>query len=242
VHVDATDPAFAADAIRLARETPDVDGFIGQVGPGGFSVRQSGSALAPLTIDFTDGRMRQRRRTIGRRQALPRAVGIKPGKTLSVIDCTAGLGRDALVLASLGCVVTMIERSAVLSQMLESAVERAKAVPDLADAIARMTLVSGEAESVLAALETPPDVIYIDPMFPPRDKSALVKREMQLLHTLVGTDEDVFGLLGSAVATGCRRIVVKRPRGARISGIEPDFVVRGKTTDYVVVLSAAVSR
>jgi hypothetical protein len=46
----------------------------------------------------------------GRGEAVAKAVGIKGDYLPDVVDATAGLGRDAFVLASVGCRVRMLER------------------------------------------------------------------------------------------------------------------------------------
>jgi len=63
---------------------------------------------SPIWIDFTEGKNAHRRKFGGGRgQALAKAVSLKHGKTPSIIDCTAGYGRDAFVLATLGCKITL---------------------------------------------------------------------------------------------------------------------------------------
>ena len=129
-----------------------------------------------LVIDFTGGAVAHRMRFGGGRgQALPRAVGMKGGKTPDVVDATAGLGRDAFLLASLGARVTLIERSEVMHAKLAEALETARAAGgEAAGVAARMTLLQGDARDLLAGLS--PEVVLVDPMHPPRGNSALVKK------------------------------------------------------------------
>ena len=56
---------------------------------------------------------------------LAKAVGLKKGACPDVIDCTAGLGRDAFVLASLGCRVVMLERVTVVHALLNDGLAQA---------------------------------------------------------------------------------------------------------------------
>ena len=139
-----------------------------------------------LVCDFTGGAVGHRLKFGGGRgQALPKAAGFTKGRTPSVIDATAGFGRDAFLLASLGAEVTLIERSVDVHAMLEEGLERARcAGGQVADIVARMTLLFGDAKELLAGLSA--DVVVVDPMHPPRKTKALVKKEMRVLRQFVG--------------------------------------------------------
>lgn len=191
-----------------------------------------------LVCDFTGGAMAHRLRFGGGRgQALARAVGLRSGKTPAVVDATAGLGRDAFVLASLGVAVTLIERSAEVHRLLQEGLARARdAGGQFAEAAARMTLLHGDARDLLAGLA--PEVVLVDPMHPPRRKSALVKEEMRLLRDLVGSDEDQTELMRAALAAARKRVVLKWPlRAEPMPGIAPpSHQIVGKSTRYDVFM------
>ena len=71
--------------------------------------------LGDVFVDFVAGAMAHRRKFGGGRgEAIAKAVGIKGAELPSVIDATAGLGRDAFVLASIGCQVRLVERHPVV--------------------------------------------------------------------------------------------------------------------------------
>ncbi len=187
-----------------------------------------------LKIDFTTGAVAHRRRFGGGRgQALPRAIGMKNGKTPDVVDATAGLGRDSFLLASLGARVTMIERSDHMHGLLAEALARAADSP-IADIIARMTLLHGDAKDLLADLN--PEVVLVDPMHPPRSKSALVKKEMRLIREIVGVDADAPSLMQAALAHARKRVVLKWPQKAvPMAGLpRPSHQISGKSTRYDV--------
>lgn len=144
------------------------------------------------------------------RQPLARAVGITKGDPYrpNIIDATGGYGEDAWLLASLGCAVTAIERHPVVVALLADGLARAaETEPDIAS---RVKLVTGDARELMATLE-PADVVYLDPMFPPRRGSALEAKRMRLLRRLVGDDADASELFGVACHCAGRRVVVKRP-------------------------------
>lgn len=169
--------------------------------------------LGAIAVDFVTGAMAHRRRYGGGRgEAVAKAVGVKGQWLPDVVDATAGLGRDAFVLACLGCRVRMFERHPVVAALLADGLRRAYADPELGPWLeARLTLHHGSSLNALAQLRPAPDVVYLDPMFPHRQKSALVKKEMRVFQLLVGADEDADGLLGPARALAMRRVVVKRP-------------------------------
>ncbi len=193
-------------------------------------------APGPIDADFTHGRYRHRLTQGGeRRQPLLRAIGLKPGLTPDVIDATAGLGRDAFVIATAGCRVRMLERSPLVAALLANGLALAAHEHDTAPIAARMQLLVTDATCYLDSLPADewPDTIYLDPMFPARDKSALVKKEMQILQRLLGEDRDGATLLDIARRRCRRRVVVKRPRHAAFLADEPTTMqVFGKKTRY----------
>lgn len=192
-----------------------------------------------LICDFIGGVVGHRQRAGGGRgQALPRAAGFTKGRTPSVVDATAGLGRDAFLLASLGATVTLIERSHEIHALLQDGLARAvEAGGAAAETAARMTLVFGDAKLVLAKFT--PEVVLVDPMHPPRGNSALVKKEMRLLRAIVGGDADAGELMRVALAAATKRVVLKYPlRAEGMAGLPPpSHQIRGKTTRYDVFMS-----
>lgn len=169
--------------------------------------------LGGIRVDFVEGAMAHRRKFGGGRgEAVARAVGIKSGYLPDVVDATAGLGRDAFVLACVGCRVRMLERNPVVAALLDDGLQRgyqdAEIGPWLRE---RMSLIYASSLTSLAEITPRPDVVYLDPMFPHKQKSALVKKEMRVFQSLVGPDLDADGLLAPARALAKKRVVVKRP-------------------------------
>lgn len=188
----------------------------------------------PFLIDFSSGKYDHRRKFGGGRgQPLARAIGLKQGQTPRVIDATAGFARDAFVLASLGCEVIMLEQNAIMSVLLEDALQRAANIDTITDIAARMHIRHCNAVSYLTESPVSAEVIYLDPMYPSREKSALVKKEMQLLHQLVGADSDSAELLAMARRKAQKRVVVKRPKGAEfVGGQQPAASIQSKNTRF----------
>jgi len=206
-----------------------------------------------VRVDFTDGRVGRRvRQGISAREPLARAIGLG-GRTRPrirrVLDATAGLGRDAFLLASLGCDVVAVERHPVVGALLADGLRR---LPD--DVLeGRLRYAAGDAREVLAGHPTdPPDVVpadwqpetvYIDPMFPARRKAALVKKDMQTLQGLVpeSPEHELAALLDLALRHASRRVVVKRPTGAPAldAATRPSHAVTGgRTTRYDVYVTS----
>ncbi|EOT1529404.1 16S rRNA (guanine(1516)-N(2))-methyltransferase RsmJ, partial [Providencia stuartii] len=169
--------------------------------------------LGGIFVDFVSGAMAHRRKFGGGRgEAVAKAVGIKKDYLPDVIDATAGLGRDAFVLAALGCQVRMFERHPVVAALLDDGLQRGYQDSEIGEWLKqRMSLIHASSITALANITTPPDVIYLDPMYPHRQKSALVKKEMRVFQSLVGADDDADSLLAPALALAKRRVVVKRP-------------------------------
>ncbi len=217
-------------------------GFVVIFNEQGVCLQQTGrKAPGPIRAEFTEGSADHRRKFGGGKgQMIAKAVGVKAGVFPKVLDATAGLGKDAFVLATLGCHVQMLERSPVVHALLHDGLERASrhAVyedPELARIIARMDLVEADSHDYINQIadDARPDVIYLDPMFPDRQKSADVKKEMAAFHHVVGKDDDADSLLDSALFKALYRVVVKRPRKAPfIANKAPSYQLEGKSSRY----------
>lgn len=195
-------------------------------------------ANSGIRVDFVEGAVAHRLRFGGGRgQALAKAMGLRGGKTPTVIDATAGLGRDAFVLASLGAQVTLIERSEKMHALLADGMERACVQGgEFREIMARMTLLHGDAKDLLPGLIA--EAILIDPMHPPRKKTALVKQELRQVREIVGTDEDAPDLMRVALAHARQRVVLKWPAKADpIAGMRIcSHQILGKSTRYDVFM------
>lgn len=192
-----------------------------------------------LRVDFVNGAVGHRLRFGGGRgQPLARAMGLQNGKSPRVIDATAGLGRDAFLLASLGVMVTLIERSPQMHALLADGMDRAKEEGGVySDIIGRMTLLHGDAKDLIPDLEG--DSILIDPMHPPRRNSALVKRKLRQVRDIVGTDDDAADLMQVALAHARNRVVLKWPTKADpMGGLRTcSHRILGKSTRYDVFMT-----
>lgn len=172
------------------------------------------------------------------------------GVTPTVLDATAGLGRDAFVLASLGCKVQMVERNPVVAALLDDGLSRAKCDPEIGGWVAqRMSLIHASSHDALNQLIEDenfiqPDVVYLDPMYPHPEnkKSALVKKEMRVFQSLVGFDLDADELLNPAMLLAKKRVVVKRPDYADwLNHQKPSMAIETKKNRFDVYVKASMS-
>jgi 16S rRNA (guanine1516-N2)-methyltransferase len=198
-----------------------------------------------VRAEFVEGPLGARlRRGVGRGDRLAKALGVARHPGQRVLDATAGLGRDAVVAAALGCEVTACERSPAVALLLRDGLARAAADPAFAPIVGRMDVRAGDAVEVMRGLAEGerPDAVLVDPMFPERPKAARAKKEMDLLRRLLGPDADLDRLLEQALATARRRVVVKRPLHTPAAGPRrPDLVVPGRAARFDVYLRAPAS-
>lgn len=232
-----------ADSLGLSlvdRASPNYD-FMLVVTDNRLELQQTGkNAPGPVFTDFSSKSMLYRlKQGGGIHQHLAKAVGIKSGHRPLVLDATAGLGRDGFVLAHLGCQVTMVERSPVLAALLEDGLIRAGENPELEDTVQRIKLVCLDSIEYMETLsdDEKPETVYLDPMFPERTKSALVKKEMRILREIAGADENDAALLEAALKTAAKRIAVKRPRlSPFLADEKPSFSLKDKSSRFDVYL------
>lgn len=188
-----------------------------------------------LSVDIEPRPGEQKSWPAPKQGALAQAIG---RKTKTVVDATTGWGQDSLCLFRMGYEVSCIERSPVMAELLADGFLRLTEL----DWMQRLQLqapqlYTGNAIELLAALETPPDCIYLDPMFPPkRKKSALAKKAMVVLRDLLGDDADKEELFAAALQATAKRVVVKSPDYAEPLGGKPDESFSGKLLRYDVYL------
>lgn len=211
----------------------------------GLSLKQGNFPRTAVQVNFSEGAAAHRRKFGGGQgQDIAKAIGVTAYKP-SVVDATAGLGRDSFVLATLGCRVFAQERQSVVAALLADGLQRGAADPEIADIIARISLQYGSSHELLQPVAEPalkPDVVYLDPMFEHDDKqTAQVKKDMQAFRAVVGQDTDADDLLEKALSCARCRVVVKRARkAAPLAGREPSYALTGKANRFDVYALAKV--
>lgn len=211
--------------------------------PSGLEIKKTGKGLILtngsifVTADFRNELRRLKPNNL-ERELIIHATKIKNGRENHiVVDATAGLGEDSLLLAAAGFQVRMYEKDPVIAALLSDALERARKDPDLMEIASRMELFPEDSIPAMRNLPFRPDVILLDPMFPERTKSAQVKKKFQLLHLLARPCEDEKELLAAAKAARPKKIVIKRPvKGPWLDDEKPDAVYKGKAIRYDVLI------
>jgi len=173
-------------------------------------------------------------------EMLVRAARIKSpvnGCAPVAVDATAGLGEDSFLLAAAGFTVYLFERNETIAALLQDALTRALADPALAPAASRLHFTPGDSVAGLRALDLRPDVVYLDPMFPTRQKSGLIKKKFQILQLLERPCDDEEALLNAALAAKPSKIVIKRPAKApMLSGVKPSYSIKGNSIRYDCII------
>lgn len=167
------------------------------------------------------------------RAAKPKSFGDFP----TALDATAGLGEDSFLLAASGFHVTLCERDPIIACLLRDMLRRASETAELAEIAARMEFIECDSVGYMRSLQTAPDVIFLDPMFPERRKSGLIKKKLQLIGRLEQPCDDEAALLSAAVELSPAKIIIKRPaKGAYLAGVKPDYSITGRAVRYDCVV------
>ena len=217
------------------------------LGPRGLALRRPNdpALTGELRVDVERPAASRRQQSPHRELVVQAARLRRAGESPLVVDATAGLGRDGFLLAAAGFRVVLCERNPVVAALLRDGLARAALLPRTAAIAARIRLIAADFADALEQLSERPAVIYLDPMFPPRSKSAKVKQELQLLQLLEGTgggESDAARLLQTALAAGPRKVVVKRPlKGPALAGPAPSHVLRGKAVRFDVYTGMAIA-
>ena len=101
-----------------------------------------------------------------------------------------------------------------------------------------MQLFHADSIQAMQLLDKPPDVILLDPMFPARQKSALVKKKLQMIQKLEIPCMDEKELLLAAIRAKPKKLVIKRPpKGPYLAEIKPDYSLTGKAVRFDCIVS-----
>ena len=209
---------------------------------------------SPVRVDFSIGKIQRRARDALASQHLLRAAG----SGAEVLDATAGLGRDAFLLACAGKQVLMLERNPVVHALLADGLSRAAADPELAPVVARMQLLQQDFREFNESRRF--DTVFLDPMFPQARKRSRAKKEMVFLQRLLGEMEPAWeqdqdqdqdqdqsagetSLLPRALDFARDRVVVKRPpRESWLNGVKPAFSYSGRLSRFDVYLPPVLAQ
>ena len=238
--------AGATDAVDVAVVSADDAedaAFRLERGAGGLAlVALQDPSLGTLSLDFERGSVGWRGGERARGERLVRACRAGAEPSPRIVDGTGGLGTDAWLLASAGAQVHVVEQHPVLRALLADALERAAAFAPRV--CARLSLSGGDTRRGVGALA--PDVLYLDPMYPPRRKRALGDRRLRFVGALLAADgfagDDAAGLVRAGLAAAVPRVVLKVPRKVRLEGVPaPHHSLQGRSTRFDVWISPRVA-
>ena len=190
----------------------------------GFGLTYQGDFAETMMHRVTNGRLQHE-------MLVKAASSEKEGR--KAIDATAGMGEDAFLLAAQGYEVTLYEQNPVVAALLKDAIRRAKKNQILKDIAGRMKVVEADSVECMSKLLDPVDVIYLDPMFPARQKSSLINKKLQLIQKLEPPCSEETDLFDAALKVCPSRIIVKRPlKSECLAGREPSYTLKGKAIRY----------
>lgn len=164
------------------------------------------------------------------KELLARAIGVKGAYRPRVVDLTAGLLGDTLLMLAMGCEVVAIERHPLVQLLIESALKNAKH-----PALSRLQFLTQDAATFLDSASQW-DTLYFDPMFEDANHKTAPRKEMRIFRHFLGSDADAEGVFQVALSAGAKRLVVKRPRYSIPLAAGPQVEFLGKSTRYDVYL------
>ena len=199
-----------------------------------------------IKVDFLRGKNNHRRLySTSYRSDIARAFAISSKNKPRILDCTAGFGSDAFSLASLGCEVKLIERNPLIYALLHDGIQRMEMAICSDEQLKKCINISCRFGDSICYLNQSSgdqsffDAIYLDPMFPPKSKSAKSKKEMQAVQNITDSEDDYDKLLSGALESRVKRIVIKRPiKGSFLSGISPSFSIKARSIRYDVFINS----
>lgn len=192
--------------------------------------------IPSIFVDFTSGSVDYRRKTSGKKQEILRAIGFEKNKNLKILDATAGLCKDSFIFATYGINVLAIEQNPLIYNITLNALENAKNDNEISNIVNNINLINANSVDFLKNNEDYFDCIYLDPMFPQKNKTSLCKKEMQIFHNLAfyGNNDELFEL---SMLKATNRVVVKRMlKSEYIIDKKPDYQILGKTIRYDIYL------
>ncbi|MEM1432794.1 MAG: class I SAM-dependent methyltransferase [Pseudomonadota bacterium] len=180
----------------------------------------AGSGAAPACVAVPEVLRR-----VSLRSDLARACGLNRHRDLHVVDACAGWGIDGLALAEAGARVTLIEQQPAIWALLDDLERQHR--------WGQTEVVHGDAVVWLQEPSRRCDVVYLDPMFPERAKTALPNQRLQLISRLASPAVSLADWLTLALERATRRVVLKRRRRDPLLR-KPDWQIVGKTVRYDV--------
>lgn len=193
--------------------------------------RNGNDDRGPVRVDWSSNKAQHRLSQVSRRtEPLSRALGLKANHRPTVVDATAGLGGDTIIINALGCPVIAIERHPVVAALLSDAIQL--------NAKDEIQLINCDASDWLAKQDpNSQEIVFLDPMFGKGETRAQVKKPMQLMQMLLSDVSEEKDLLTDAIRVASKRVVVKRAAKAPyLNDLKPQLTVDGKAIRFDIYL------
>ena len=233
-------------SLSLTWQKPSTPGLVLHLRREGVELFSNGDAQLrqPFYVDFYSLAPRVHHAKI-QQELLIRAAKVQActGDTPPIlIDATAGFGEDGFLFAAAGFQVTLCEQNVLIAFLLQEALTRSAQVPELAHICQRLSLHRGDSVDFLLHLDRQPAVVYLDPMFPARQKNAKIKKKLQIMQLIEQPCPSEQRLFAAALSVLPQKIVVKRPvKGPSLAGLTPAFFLKGKAVRFDVYLPRSMS-
>jgi 16S rRNA (guanine1516-N2)-methyltransferase len=175
-------------------------------------------------VDFDSKQLQFRSQAHLNAELVIKAVLGKKKQATSIMDCTAGFGKDAYLMSLTGSQITAYESNPLMCALLKDGLNRA-----------HIDSIRVHKKDALAHIKkTDCEVIYIDPMYPASKKSAKNNKQMTFLQSFIGHQtqmaEDLFE---QAKLSNAKKIIIKRPvKAAFVNDSKPTSQIIGKAARF----------
>ena len=192
-------------------------------------------ALTPLKIDIQKGALGWRLARPQHETHLKKAIG-KTDRPLRILDATAGLLGDSMIMLALGHSVTAYEQSKILYTMLNNELNQ---LSETDSNLLNFKLINSNVCETNFN-EKSFDVIYFDPMYP-EDKASNARRSdlkkinsILQIEGLASDSESTFTFLRSIPKT---KLIVKRPLKVDAFEGSINYQIKGKSVRFDIYLN-----
>jgi len=214
---------YCAESVAAAAAVLRSDAYFFWLSPHALRLHRNGDRYGVyLSMREVTRRARSRRKSL-----LAKALGIKHHGARTVLDATGGFGLDSMLMSRWGCTVTVLERARVAFALLQDGIQRF--VRQYPDCIPPRAVLVDFARFPAAAGDF--DVVYLDPMFGQRHKTAQPNKRAQYLSSCLEEtteQEELVQLIHRARGIAKQRAVLKRRRHDPIIA-QPNWQILGRS-------------
>tara|TARA_A100001015_G_scaffold269833_1_gene321841 strand:+ start:337 stop:1074 length:738 start_codon:yes stop_codon:yes gene_type:complete len=192
-------------------------------------------ALTPLKIDIKKGALGWRLARAQHETHLKKAIG-KTDQPLRILDATAGLLRDSMIMLALGHSVTAYEQSKILYTMLNNELNQ---LSETDSNLLNFQLINSNVCETKFSDESF-DVIYFDPMYPEDRASSARRSDLKKINSILEIEglasdpESTFTYLRNIPST---KLIVKRPLKADAFEGSINYQITGKSVRFDIYLN-----